>query len=182
MNVIEVVEALVARERASASAEPLTTRVQLAVNALPDVTVEHISDTRWLEHEIALLSLDHARSERELLDELRRHDIAAAPEVAAIIPLNTWCVLVRRYWSCAGDRLLRADASPPPRPDAVARYLRDMRSLADLGMCHPYARGLAHVFVGAPSGTLVMNAWHVVERATPFKCAVFLEQARAQFR
>jgi hypothetical protein len=73
-------------------------------------------------------------------------------------------VLVRRYWACAGERLLPVETTNARfREPARRRFRRDMEVLASHGLIHPYARGLRHWFVGDTSGTIVLNSWYALK-------------------
>src|SRR5262245_62097190 len=106
MNLIEEIETIVARESATQSSEPLESRIQDAIGRLPDMDTRERQGPYWFEYEVMFRDREEADAEAEILTWLRSLEIAAAPEVAAVIPFRRDDrVFVRRYWACPGERI-----------------------------------------------------------------------------
>lgn len=177
MNVIDEIKAIVARESASPSNDPLRWRIRDAISRLPGIDHQEFQALRWLEYDIDISANTSANTEAEILRWLRSLEIVAAPEVAATISFEGGdCVLVRRYWACPGERLLPARVTQGPfREAARMRFRKDMEKLVEHGKVHPYARGLSHMLVGETSGTLLLNAWAIFRSGTPHEQKELLE-------
>ena len=177
MNLISEIEAIVARERASGDdGDPIGARVRVQ-NAISELLGIDTWEFPWFEYEIAVGVHTSIDVEAEILAWLRPLEIAAAPEIAAIIPFRTNSVLVRRYWACPGERLLVPEpTSKATWPEAARfRFRRDMGRLVEHGRVHPWARGFAHMYVSETSETILLNAWAVVKPGTSEEQADFLE-------
>lgn len=179
MNVIDEIHAIVARDGANDpndSNEWKGNRIQQAISELQGVESLRTLECRWLEYEIEVHVREPIDAEAEILRSIRTLEIAAAPEVAAIIPFEGGAVFVRRYWACPGERLVPADSTTSPFALAAReRFRRDMGKLAEHGKIHPYARGLGHVLVSGTSGTLLLNSWSVLQSGTPGERKNFLQ-------
>jgi hypothetical protein len=86
-------------------------------------------------------------------------EIAAAPEVAALLPLADGHVLVVRYWSCPGERIIPLNLNARIPVAAGARFQRDVRTLAALGVSHPMTMRSGAWSAGDKSGTIVLWPW-----------------------
>jgi hypothetical protein len=164
MSIIEAVKEIVARESSATPADGELGRINLAIRALPNIDGRTTSTQRCREYEIEV-GLGHGlRHESEALTRLRSLDIAAAPEVAVLIPLREGHLIVRRYWACPDERLLPVrETTAPLRAGARARFRRDIEVLLESGYVHPFAdRGFFHWLVGEASGTIVLDTWSVL--------------------
>lgn len=177
MSVIDEIEAIVIRESAITADELLASRIWNALSELPDMDARRSEALRCFEFDIDICARKSASEEATILAEIRPLDIAAAPEVAALVPFaNDDCVLVRRYWACPGERLQPARETTGPFHEAARRRFRnDMEKLLECGKVHPYARGLSHVLVSQNTGTLLLNRWIMVRTGTPREQKDFLE-------
>lgn len=184
MRIIEEIEAIVAREVAL-QGESLEWRIRQAIAQLPGVDSPDIQELRWCEYDLGLKSRADADEESAILSSLRSLDIAAAPEVAAVIPFaDDECVFVRRYWACPGERLLdprtfrgRCSAAQ------CARYRTDMERLFAHGKAHPWARGFGHMYISEHTHTILLNAWPVLQARDAYDEKLeFLEYVERQIR
>lgn len=173
VNIVDTVTAIVARELATASAEAIGVRIRRAISGLPDMDT-NLLEQRWFEYDIGVEANNGVDLELRILESMRSLDIAAAPEVAAVIPFDDRSVIIRRYWACPSERLVPAESVLPFDTGARERLLRDMSALASHGKRHAYAKGLAHWFVGERTHTIVLNQWITCEEATPEECEHFV--------
>jgi hypothetical protein len=182
MSIVDEIEVVVARESAIMADEPLQSRIWSALSTLPDMDAREFEALRCFEYDIDLCAHASASEEAEILAWIRPFEIAAAPEVAALIPFeNDGCVLIRRYWSCPGERLHPAHETTGPFHEAArTRFRKDMEKLVERGKVHPYARGLSHVLVSQQTGTLVLNRWILVRTGTPREQKELLESIDLQ--
>jgi hypothetical protein len=182
MNVINEIETIVASESARHSDEPLRWRIRSAISKVLGVNASEFSALLWFEYDISLYTRAEADAEAEILAWLRRLEIAAAPEVAAMIPFaHDECVFVRRYWACPGERLEPASATGEPfQEEARARFRKDMEKLVEHSKVHPYARGFAHMLVSETSGTILLTSWSMLQPGTPREQKDFLASIDAQ--
>lgn len=166
MKLIEDIEQIVARETRT-RAQHEVWRIGQAIAALPGVESRGHLERSYFEYVLQIGRGDALQNEAAVLAQLRPLGLAAAPEVAALIPISDGHVLVRRYWACPGERLLPAETTSARFRDAARRRFRhDMEVLAANGLIHPYARGLRHWFVAETSGAIVLNAWYAVKPYT----------------
>jgi hypothetical protein len=173
---------MVARERTSSVDTPVRKRVSNALAALPGIEGKGSWEFKWLEYEMDLSHHSTVKEEVEILRWIRPLEIAAAPEVAAVLEVDErYTLLVRRYWACPGEKRIPADDSTAPfAPAARDRYRRDMKKLADHGKVHPYARGLGHMLVSETTGTLLLNTWPVCKDGSEREREEFLQSIEFQ--
>jgi hypothetical protein len=163
MNLIEEIEQIVARETSS-RAEHEVWRIGQAIAALPGVATRGLLERSYLEYVIQIGRGDALKNECAVLTWVRPLELAAAPEVAALLPITNGHVLVRRYWACAGERVLPVETTNAAfREPARRRFRQDMDVLAAHDKIHAYARGIRHWFVGETSGTIVLNSWFALK-------------------
>jgi hypothetical protein len=186
MNLIDEIKALVAGEQETGADDPIEARLRVreAISGLLGIDSRDDSVPRWYEYEIAVGVRSSVDEEAEILGWLRTLEIAAAPEVAAVFPFGSNSVLVRRYWACPSEHLIVPEPLYPlPWPEpARTRFRRDMAKLAKHGRVHPWARGLAHMYVSDRSGTILLNAWSVLKTATEREQRDFLESIDFQLQ
>ncbi|HET9622331.1 MAG TPA: hypothetical protein VFP84_13255 [Kofleriaceae bacterium] len=187
MNIVDEARQVIARESQTVTEVPLYLRVRDALAQLPEMEAHPHSLLRWFEYEIEFLSRNHIDEESRILDWLRSLEIAAAPEVAAVIPLRgNECVMITRYWACPGERLLiphrDSDVGPPWPEAARTRFRDDMAKLAAHGKVHPYARGYAHMYLSDRTGTVLLNTWSVLKAGTAREQREFLESIDFQIQ
>jgi hypothetical protein len=182
MNMISEIEAIVARESASHSNEPIRSRIRSGISKILGMDASVFLALRWFEYDISVDTRANADAEAEILAWLRKLDIAAAPEVAAVIPFERDdCVFVRRYWACPGERLAPASATGAAFPEAVqTRFRADMKKLVEHGKVHPYARGFTHMLVSETSETILLDSWSMLQAGTPREQNDFLASIDAQ--
>jgi hypothetical protein len=181
MNLIDTVTEIVAREVGADSTEPVRVRIRQAISELQDMDTRDALELRWFEYEIEVQSRITIDLEIGILASIRSLDIAAAPELAAVIPFGNSGVIIRRYWACPGERLVPAE--PSVRPFDVAareRIRRDMAVLAEHGKIHTYARGFPHWFVSEHSHTIVLNQWISCTEAKVEECRRFVKSINFQ--
>jgi hypothetical protein len=181
MNLIDTVTEIVAREVGADSTEPVRVRIRQALSELPDMDARDILERRWFEYDIEVQSRITIDLEVGILASIRSLDIAAAPELVAVVPFGNSGVIIRRYWACPGERLLPAD--PNVRPFDVAaseRFRRDMAVLAEHGKIHTFARGFPHWFVSERSHTIVLNEWISCTDAKVEECRQFVKSINFQ--
>lgn len=167
MNLVDEIEQIVARET-RVPAQHEVWRIGQAIAALPGVTARGHLERSYFEYVIQIGRGDVLSNEASVLTRLRPLDLAAAPELVALIPTTHGHVLVRRYWACAGERVVPVEDSDAKFTAAARqRFRRDMEELAAHGLIHPYARGLRHWLIGETSGTIVLNSWLAVTAFTP---------------
>src|SRR6185369_6162698 len=140
MNVVEQIKVIVARESAVTTDEPLSWRIWSALSKLPGMDGRERPLVQYFEYAIDVGSREFAEGEAAILAWVRPLEIAAAPEVTAVIPFaSDGGVLVRRYWACPGERLLPAlETTEPFREAARMRFRKDMEKLIEHGKLHPY--------------------------------------------
>jgi hypothetical protein len=144
MKLMDDIEQIVARET-STRAQHEVWRTGQGVAALPGVESRGHLEESYLEYVLQIGRGDAVKNEAAVLSQLRPLDLAAAPEVAALIPISDGHVIVRRYWACQGERLLPAETtSVRVRAAARQRFRHDMEVLAANALIHPFARGLRH--------------------------------------
>ena len=151
-------------------------RICQELRALPDIDASDPIAFRYREYVIAPGFTMHLDREAEILRWVRGLDIAAAPELVALVPFaEGQAVLVSRYWACEGE-ILRPVRSlrEPLQEQARRRFRRDLATLADNGAIHPYARGTMHWFAAERSETLVLNGWSALRRCNREECDDFL--------
>lgn len=177
MNVIDQLEAIVRLETAAQSGDPLRLRIRQKVAGLPGMAVSEHSKLRWFEYEIDIAARASVEAEAEMLTWLRSLEIAAAPEVAAMIPIEgDNCVLVRRYWACPGEQIRPAKPRGESfREDARTRFRQDMEKLVRHGKLHPWARGHSYMLVSETSGSILLTGWFVLKSGTEQELNEFLE-------
>jgi hypothetical protein len=146
--------------KAIAAREPDAPKAWAQIVALPGTEGDTALLPNWNELQLERRAPAAADAEVAILGELRALEIAAAPEIAAVIPFGKTVLVARRYWACPDERLVHAETPGVKLSDAAKeRFRADMLRLIERGKFHPYARSLGHVFVGERSGTIVMNAW-----------------------
>ena len=162
MDVVGEVNVIVRRaQRAGGTATSRLLSVCEAVRAISDIDATDPITFRYQEYVIVPgLSL-HLTREAEILERIRGLEIAAAPELVALVPLAQGEeVLISRYWACPGEKLAPVNSTTAPFwEEATRRLRRELERLADHGMMHPYARGFHHWLVASQTGTLVLNGW-----------------------
>ncbi len=176
MDLVATVNELVARLKSPHE-------VLQAIRALPGLEDINGITFRFNEYE---LNAGLARQHEDLVNKLRwlaTLDIAAAPEVVALISIGTTdlgaqSVLITRYRHCAGEKLVKADSTQGPfNTEAVNRFIEDMRKLAEHGALNPFAsRGFSHWLVCDRTGTLVLSGWRALTTCTPRQGARMLEE------
>lgn len=178
---IATITAIVARESASSSTEIERVRILQAISDLPGMDAGDALERRYFEYDIEVQSQPAVDQEVRILASIRSLALAAAPEVAAVIPFGTGSVIVRRYAACAGERLVPAELTDG-RFDVAARerFRQDMAALAASGRVHTYARGLAHWFVSDRTHAIVLNRWVACEPTDPEECARFVKSIDRQ--
>lgn len=163
------IAALVETAKESVPSTEQTVMVSRELRALPGVDVVDHVQFRLEEYEIRLSLLEHLEDVVAALKRVAPLQLAAAPEVVALLPISETQfngALVLRYAACPGERLVKAETVPGPfRPEAAERFRADMRKLAEHGMVHPYVRGLMHWLVSSETGTIVLDEWSVIEAA-----------------
>ncbi len=91
---------------------------------------------------------------------LKSLSISAAPEVVATYRFGQDCLMVRRYWACPGEKLIRLrDSGVTLNKEARERFVADMQRLFDHGKLYPYIRGDAHWLVSEKTGVIVLSPW-----------------------
>lgn len=160
MNIVNEIRAIVAREMAAPGRRDEPSRISGAIAALAGEDSGDILERFYREYTIQIGG-EGLRTLAETFEWMRSLEIAAAPEVAALIPTSDRYVLVGRYWACTEEKLLSVRSENVTfREAARKRFRRDMEVLAEHGKFHPYApRGFFHWFVGESSGTIVMDSW-----------------------
>lgn len=162
MNVVDEVTAIVSRVRALALApEEETAQIDDAIAALPGVeSSEYGERHRYRELMIHVRWGGLPDKEIDALARVRSLDIAAAPEVALLLPTAEGYVLVLRYWACPGETLVNVDASAVQfSKPASERFRADLVRLLDRGEQHGYLRGFMYWWVAQPSGTILLDSW-----------------------
>jgi len=164
MNVVDAVTSAVARVRGEVLApEDETAQIRAAIGQLPGVELDS-DNHRIREYAIQVGVGKHFKIEVELLERVGSLELAAAPVVAAFVPTAEGYVIVRRYWACPGEMLVRVDGSDVRFTlQASARFRVDMKRLFEHGLYHPYVRGFYHWWVAQPSGTIVLDSWYALE-------------------
>lgn len=91
--------------------------------------------------------------------------LTSAPEIAALLPTAEGYVIVRRYWACPGETLVRVEGSQLRfSARASARFRGEMARLMDAGLYHAVARGFEYWWVAEPSGTIALASWAALQR------------------
>jgi len=167
VNIVEGIRAIAAREAAS-GAPYLGSRLDDAIATLLGPGIGDILEKFYRQYVIRIggQGLVH---DAERLRWLKQLDIAAAPELLALIPASGHVVLVCRHWACNDEQMVPvADQTHLVTPEATRRFQRDMQVLADHGKFHAFAgRGLHHWFIGETSGTIVLSDWTVLRPLDP---------------
>ena len=122
--------------------------------------------THW-DHEVAIgvgmgRRFDH---ELEALGRIRELELSVAPHVAGMFTTDRSQVIVRRYWACKGERLLKANEEPVKlSAPASGKFREDLVRLADAGFMHAAAfRGMTYWLVGERTGTIVLDGWAALQ-------------------
>jgi hypothetical protein len=124
---------------------------------------------------------DTAEREATMYALLKSLEISSAPETIATFPCGTMCIVVRNYWACPNERLIKLeDSGIPLRPDAKARFGGDMNRLFDHGKLYPYIRGDAHWLVSEKTGVIVLAPWLLID-ASPRKREEHFESIERTF-
>lgn len=107
--------------------------------------------------------------------------IASAPRTITTHRFGEQCIVVRGYWACPGERLLRlTDSDLVLRDTAKRRFAEDMGRLFDHGKAYPYIRGDAHWLVSETTGTIVLSPW-LLSDADPVKRDEYLASIERTF-
>lgn len=120
---------------------------------------------------IDIETMKYAASEAEnaMYAWLRSLSISAAPEVIATHRFGDSCLVVRRYWACPGERLLKLSGSDLKlHEEARRRFAADMQRMFEQGKLYPYIRGDAHWLVSEKTGVIVLSPWLLID-AVPKK-------------
>ncbi len=179
----ERIEEVISWATTSFSGHKQATEVAVAVRALPGVEVLNHLRVRDHEYEIQVSLMNHLEDEIDALELVRDLSLAAAPEVVALLPINTalqeW-VLITRYSACPGELLQPVDhAKGPFSPAARDRFRADMKALADFGLVYPHvksgASGFSQWLVSSETGTLLLYNWSCIEEGDEEETAEMLE-------
>lgn len=167
MNIVEEIRAIAAREAAS-GAPYLGSRLDDAIAALLGPGIGDILEKFYRQYVIRIGGQGLVQ-DAERLRWLKQIDIAAAPELLALIPASGHFVLVGRHWACADERVVPVDDhAHAVTLEASRRFRRDMEVLADHGKFHAFAgRGVHHWLLGETSGTIVLSDWTVLRPLDP---------------
>jgi hypothetical protein len=175
VNVVKEIEAIAAREALS-DAPYLSWRIGEAITATLGPG-EGDGLEKLIRQYVVRIGGQVLVTDSENLTWMRTLDIAAAPELLALIPARNLFVLVGQYWACTDEQLLEVDRTIDFTPEASARFYRDMVTLADQGKYQPYAgRGDAHWRIGATSGTIVLRSWTALSPLPPDERAAVLQR------
>jgi len=180
VNVVEEIRAIVVREAAS-NAEYLESRIGDAITTVLGPGDGDVLEKFYRQYVIRIGGEDLVR-DAEKLTWMKQFDIAAAPELLALIPAREDFVLVGRYWACADEQLVPVDRQKHVfTPEASRRFQCDILTLADHGAFHPYAhRGVHHWLIGETSGTIVLNAWTALSNLDPRERTLVLDRVNRQ--
>lgn len=163
-DLVATVSEIVAREVASTDPERLSTRIYNALKQVEGVEAPPGITLHYREYEVLIAGGPAVEMEVAQAAWCRSLNIAAAPEIAAVIAIPNASVLVRRYWACPDERILHVHGSDL-RFQAAARdqFRRDMQTLADHERVHTYVRSFAHWYVAERTGTIVLSDWHALQ-------------------
>lgn len=178
MNVVNEVTAIVSRIRGLAlGPEEETAQIDDAIAALPGVESSEYRE-RHRYRELMIHVAWGALPEREIdaLAGLRSLEIAAAPEIALLLPTAEGYVIVFRYWACPGETLLNVrDSGVRFSKAASERFRADLVRLLDRGTQHGSVRGFMYWWVAQPSGTILLDSWFTLQPAAEKDRAAYLE-------
>lgn len=138
--------------------------------------IRHVDDL-----DVEFVRSDEVEHEAAMYAFLKSLEISAAPETIATFPFGTTCIVVRRYWACPDERLVKLEDSPITlRSDAKTRFVGDMNRLFDHGKLYPYIRGDAHWLVSEKTGVIVLAPWLLID-ASPRKREEHFESIERTF-
>jgi hypothetical protein len=148
----------------TAAGEEQFLEVLTALRAVPGVDGTESPVFRLAEFEIRVGMLSYLEQERAALARVADLSLVAAPEYVTCIPAGErHGVLVSRYTACPGERLRPAESTEGPfREAAREQFRKDMNTLVEHGLVHPYARGMAHWLVSSETGALLLESWGAV--------------------
>lgn len=165
------VASLIERAKLSVPSTEQTPMVAAELRKLPGVDVIDLIRVRDHEYDIRLSRLESLEDEVAALQRLAPLQLAAVPELVALIPISETQfdgALIVRYAKCPGERLVRADSTEDAfQPSAAARFRDEMKKLVAAGYVHPYAEDTYHWLVSSETGTIVLEAWGAIQAATP---------------
>lgn len=165
------VASLIERAKLSVPSTEQTPMVAAELRKLPGVDVIDLIRVRDHEYDIRLSRLESLEDEVAALQRLAPLQLAAVPELVALIPISETQfdgALIVRYAKCPGERLVRADSTEDAfQPSAAARFRDEMKKLIAAGYVHPYAEDTYHWLVSSETGTIVLEAWGAIQAATP---------------
>lgn len=170
MNIVDEIQAIAAREAAS-DAPYLAARLDKAFAELLGPGIGN-SLEKLYGRVVIRIGGEGLAEDGEELRRLRALDVAAAPELLALIAAGDRRVLIARYWACEDEPLVQIDDDEARvvTAAALARFERDMTVLADHGSYHPYAgEGYDSWWIGERSGTIVLDNWTALEPLESFE-------------
>jgi hypothetical protein len=179
LDVVQVVTEIVERAIATQPEERLHHEIGRAISELPGIENLGGVHFRYDEYDIHVSSLWHPASNAEELSSMREFALTSAPEVVSLLKAGErGAVLITRYAACAGEKLLPVrDMWVTFGEEARRRFLRDMQTLIERGLHHPYAaRGFYHWYVSSRTGTIVLDSWSAVRPCEPAEGAKALQK------
>jgi hypothetical protein len=167
MDVLAIVKAVVARCANPCDTDGSELRRVLEQLAEAGFDVSDRFNARYSEYEVRPGFNMHHEREVEKLRWLRSLNLAIAPEFIALLPLaQAQSVLVRRYWSCAGETVRYVAQTPMLlRAECIDAAVADLRTLEAHGCVHPHARVFEGWLYGTTSGKLVLANWLSLRRS-----------------